>query len=74
MARQILKPCLINNLNRDLEKLQNSLMYPRNILNYNDCDLEYAFENELTAHNIISERLQKLEENAWILLKFLCLN
>lgn len=75
LARQILKPSLINHLNGDLQTLENSLKYPQNMLNYNDCDLGYSFENELAANtnNIISEEVTEIKGKCVEFIKVLLL-
>lgn len=70
-ARQILKPALLNHLDNNLEKLQNSLQFENNYLQLKDCDFGFEFERELNELHLPLDVVTNIKKQCVQFLKIL---
>lgn len=71
IARQILKPAIVNHLENNLELLQNSLRFENNYLSLSDSDLGYDFQKIISEVNLTVEQVTDIKNRCVQFLKVL---
>jgi hypothetical protein len=60
LAKQILKPSLLNHLDDSLHVLNNSLEFERNFLHFTDANLGYEFSLEIKRLKLPKDEVEKI--------------